>query len=101
MTKPINIVIEGGNIADAVDALRDQFLAAKAPIFIDSRERLVMRMPDGAIVQLNSIRLRYWASHYGVTFTRDDKPIKPPGSLLTMFIDVAVTYSWFEHLQEE
>jgi len=100
MTKP-NIVIDCGNTADAADALRDAFLAVKAPIFIDGHGRLVMRMPDGAIVPLNSLRLRYWASHYGVTFTRDDKPINPPGSLLTMFIDVATTYSWFDHLQEE
>jgi hypothetical protein len=100
MTKH-NIVIEGGNIAEAADALRDAFLRERAPIFINGYGKLVIRLPNGMIVQLNSLRLRYWASHYGVTFTRDGKPIKPPGSLLTMFIDVAITYSWFDHLQEE
>jgi len=40
MTKP-NIVIDCGNTADAADALRDAFLAVKAPIFIDGHGRLV------------------------------------------------------------
>ena len=34
MTKH-NIVIEGGNIAEAADALRDAFLRERAPIFIN------------------------------------------------------------------
>jgi len=53
------------------------------------------------IVPLTSLRLRYWASHYGVTFTRDSKPINPPGNMLQMFISAATTYSWFDRLQEE
>src|SRR5262245_45213526 len=93
-----------GHLAAAVDALHEALhealREAGAPIFIGSKNKLVWRFPDGAVLPLTPARLRYEASRL-MSFTRNNKPIETPGSVLRTFLKVAVHYAWFDHLDEE
>jgi len=92
--------VEGANdnIAEATDQLRDALRAAGAPIFLRNN-KLVWLFADGATLPLSSQRLRFEAAQY-MTFVKAGKPIAPHGALIDMFLSVAVTYRWFDDLEE-
>jgi|SRR6516225_2277646 hypothetical protein len=98
MTERKTIIIGNGNLANAVDELRDALRAAGVPIYPiynNQRCRLVMRDTDGKVQPLTPALLRDLASRY-VQFVKGNKSVKMPGDLATMFLSVATTYSWFD-----
>jgi hypothetical protein len=85
---------DDGRLHLSVYEIRDACVELGVPIFRHPRRKTcVLRLLDGSLLPLTSLRLGVELSRRGVRFTRRGKPIDPPKGLLHMVLKLGADES--------